>query len=489
MNKNYFLSIIGVFAIFLAHAQSYKKPLVSAIKESDLKKDMYEMAADQFWGREAGTLNELKVSMWLADKAKESGMSPAGENGTFFQYFDMYRHQVIPQSSVKLGENTLRLWKDFLVAEPVNAHLETDVVYAGNTEPEDLSKLNLKGKVLAVNASDKNIEKEMTLFVRRYPGFVRTKYYNTALNLGAKAIIFITDDTSEKSWVEVLPQMTRGSYGVEGLRESITNNIPVLWIKRENAGWVKNNPKVSINLITETHKYPSVNVIGKIEGTDPRLKNEYVLISGHQDHDGIRHPVKNDTIYNGADDNASTCVAMLAMARAYKKQPGKRSILFVFHGAEERGLLGSRWHAAHPVVPKEQIVAVLNGDMIGRNSNEEAALLGGNVPHKNSEELVKMAEEANNESTKFRYLKDWDSPNHAEYFYFRSDHLPYAKLGIPAIFFTSVLHEQYHTPQDESENINYKKLYKMTEWMYRTSWKVANESDRPKVIPNFTLER
>ncbi|WP_345989832.1 M28 family peptidase [Chryseobacterium sp. Chry.R1] len=489
MNKNYFLSIIGVFAIFLAHAQSYKKPLVSAIKESDLKKDMYEMAADQFWGREAGTLNELKVSMWLADKAKESGMSPAGENGTFFQYFDMYRHQVIPQSSVKLGENTLRLWKDFLVAEPVNAHLETDVVYAGNTEPEDLSKLNLKGKVLAVNASDKNIEKEMTLFVRRYPGFVRTKYYNTALNLGAKAIIFITDDTSEKSWVEVLPQMTRGSYGVEGLRESITNNIPVLWIKRENAGWVKNNPKVSINLITETYKYPSVNVIGKIEGTDPRLKNEYVLISGHQDHDGIRHPVKNDTIYNGADDNASTCVAMLAMARAYIKQPGKRSILFVFHGAEERGLLGSRWHAAHPVVPKEQIVAVLNGDMIGRNSNEEAALLGGNAPHKNSEELVKMAEEANNESTKFRYLKDWDSPNHAEYFYFRSDHLPYAKLGIPAIFFTSVLHEQYHTPQDESENINYKKLYKMTEWMYRTSWKVANESDRPKVIPNFTLER
>ncbi|MDC8103011.1 M20/M25/M40 family metallo-hydrolase [Chryseobacterium sp. PTM-20240506] len=489
MNKNYFLSIIGVFAIFLAHAQSYKKPLVSAIKESDLKKDMYEMAADQFWGREAGTLNELKVSMWLADKAKESGMSPAGENGTFFQYFDMYRHQVIPQSSVKLGENTLRLWKDFLVAEPVNAHLETDVVYAGNTEPEDLSKLNLKGKVLAVNASDKNIEKEMTLFVRRYPGFVRTKYYNTALNLGAKAIIFITDDTSEKSWAEVLPQMTRGSYGVEGLRESITNNIPVLWIKRENAGWLKNNPKVSINLITETYKYPSVNVIGKIEGTDPKLKNEYVLISGHQDHDGIRHPVKNDTIYNGADDNASTCVAMLAMARAYKKQPGKRSILFVFHGAEERGLLGSRWHAAHPVVPKEQIVAVLNGDMIGRNSNEEAALLGGNAPHKNSEELVKMAEEANNESTKFRYLKDWDSPNHAEYFYFRSDHLPYAKLGIPAIFFTSVLHEQYHTPQDESENINYKKLYKMTEWMYRTSWKVANESDRPKVIPNFTLER
>jgi len=427
-----------------------KKPLVAAITEADLRRDMYEMAADQFWGREAGTLNELKVSMWLADKAKDAGMSPAGDNGTFFQFFDMYRHQLHPNSSVNINGKELQLWKDYLVAEPVNAKLEGDIVYAGNSEPDDLKKFDLKGKILAVNASDKNISKEMTLFVRRYPGFVRTKYYNAAYRLGAKGIIFITDDIAEKSWVEVWHQMTRGAYGVEGLKETASKTMPTLWIKRENAAWVKDNPKIAIHLITETYKYPSVNVIGKIEGTDPTLKSEYVLISGHQDHDGIRHPVKNDTIYNGADDNASTCVAMLAIARAYKKQPSKRSILFVFHGAEERGLLGSRWHAAHPVVPKENIVAVLNGDMIGRNSVEEAALLGGNAPHKNSEELVKMAEDANNESTKFRYLKDWDSPSHAEYFYFRSDHLPYALIGIPSIFFTSVLHDQYHTPQDES---------------------------------------
>lgn len=209
MNKNYILSLLGLFLFSIGNAQSYKKPLVSAIKEADLRKDMYELAADQFWGREAGTLDELKVSMWLADKAKEAGMKPAGDNGTFFQFFDMYRHQIIPQSSLKIGDQNLKLWKDFLVAEPVNASIDAEIVYAGNAEPEDLPKLNIKGKVLAVNASDKNIEKEMTLFVRRYPGFVRTKYYNKAAELGAKAIIFITDDTSEKSWVEVLPQMTR----------------------------------------------------------------------------------------------------------------------------------------------------------------------------------------------------------------------------------------------------------------------------------------
>ena len=489
MKNKYLQVVIGLAFFCLGNAQQYKKPLISAIKESDLRTDMFEIAADQFRGREAGTLDELKVSMWLANKASESGMKPAGDNGTFFQFYEMYRHQVSPQSSLKIGDSDLKLWKDFLVTEPVNANINADMLYAGNAEPEDLQKLNIKGKVLVVNSSAKGIKQDMFLFQRRYPGFVKAKYYNTAFKLGAKAIIFITDDIAEKSWVEVYPQMTRGLYGVEGLREKVENNMPVLWIRKSDADQLKNSTKVSLNLMTDTYRYPSVNVIGKIEGTDPKLKNEYVLISGHQDHDGIRHPVKNDTIYNGADDNASTCVAMLAMARAYKLQPGKRSILFVFHGAEERGLLGSRWHASHPVVPKEQIVAVLNGDMIGRNSNDEAALLGGNTPHKNSEELVKMAEEANNEGTKFRYLKDWDSPEHAEYFYFRSDHLPYARIGIPALFFTSVLHNQYHTPQDESENINYKKLYKMTEWMYRTSWKVANESQRPGLIPNFSLER
>jgi Zn-dependent M28 family amino/carboxypeptidase len=86
-------------------------------------------------------------------------------------------------------------------------------------------------------------------------------------------------------------------------------------------------------------------------------------------------------------------------------------------------------------------------------------------------------------------LKAWDLPEHPEYFYFRSDHVPYVRVGIPALFFTSVLHSQYHTPQDESENINFKKLYKMTEWIYRTSWKVANENERPKLIQNFKLER
>lgn len=196
------------------------------------------------------------------------------------------------------------------------------------------------------------------------------------------------------------------------------------------------------------------------------------LFSGHQDHDGVRFPYGTDSIYNGADDNASVSVALLAIARAFRQEPGKRSALFVWHGAEERGLLGSKWYSAHPTVPKESIVAVLNGDMIGRNNPDSAALLGAQPPHRNSIDLVNMAMAANEEGPRFKLDSLWDKVNHVEGWYFRSDHLPYARAGYPAIFYTTLLHPDYHTPKDEADRIDIKKLTRMTEWMYRTGYTI-----------------
>ena len=213
------------------------------------------------------------------------------------------------------------------------------------------------------------------------------------------------------------------------------------------------------------------------------------MYSGHNDHDGIRQPYGYDSIYNGADDNASVSVAMLAIARAFKKAPGKRSVLFVFHGAEERGLLGSRWFAAHPTVPKQSVVAVLNGDMIGRNNPDSAALLGVQPPHRNSADLVAIALQANKEGPGFKLDTLWDKTTHIENWYFRSDHLSYARAGYPAIFYTTLLHPLYHTPMDEPGIIDIKKLKRMTDWMCRTGWKLANTAARPAVDAGFKLER
>src|SRR4029453_17220106 len=158
---------------------------------------------------------------------------------------------------------------------------------------------------------------------------------------------------------------------------------------------------------------------------------------------------------------------------------------FVFHGAEERGLLGSRYFVAHPVVPLQQIVAVLNGDMIGRNHPDTAALMGSQPPHRNSIELVRMAIDANAATSKFVIDSLWDRPTHPEGWYFRSDHVPYAERNVPALFFSTNLPSDYHTPRDEPKNINYPKLTRVTQWMYMTGWIAANAANRPAMRPGL----
>jgi len=232
-----------------------------------------------------------------------------------------------------------------------------------------------------------------------------------------------------------------------------------------------------------------VNVVARVPGRDRRLAGEYVLFSAHQDHDGERYPVNGDSIWNGADDNATTSVALLAIGRAMAARPGRRSALFIWHGAEERGLMGSRWYVKHPTVPLKSIVAVLNGDMIGRNDPKTAALLGAVGPHRNSPELVQMALDANVAVSKFEVDSSWDDPQHREGWYYRSDHLPYARAGIPALFFTTLLHPDYHTPFDNPDRIDTGKLTKMTRWMYATGRAVAEADKPPAVDPAFKLER
>ena len=151
--------------------------------------------------------------------------------------------------------------------------------------------------------------------------------------------------------------------------------------------------------------------------------------------------------------------------------------------------MGSRWYVKHPTVPLKAIVAMLNGDMIGRNDPNTAALLGAVGPHVNSPDLVKTALAANADVTKFTIDSSWDDPQHREGWYYRSDHLAYSRNGVAAIFFTTLLHDDYHTPRDNPDKIDITKLTKMTRWMYATGRSLADATGRPAVDPNFKLER
>jgi hypothetical protein len=468
-------------------------PALTAITEKDLKTDLYNMAGDHFRGREAGTLDELKASVWLAEEIRKIGLKPAGDDSTYFQFFNMRRNRISQSSSIQIGNQALQVWKDVLVAQTAPATVSVPIVFAGSATPAELEKLDVKGKAVAVQVSPEGINLNVSLPERRYPGYVLRKYSAALTDKGAAAIIFIADELGERSWSQVLPALSRGQYSVEGdappAGTTGRNRPPVLWLHSNATSLVQNGATLTANITVETFDYPSVNVVGKIDGTDATLKKEYVLYSGHTDHDGVRQPYGSDSIYNGADDNASVNVALMAIARAFRKAPGKRSALFVWHGAEERGLLGSKWYAAHPTVPKEAVVAVLNGDMIGYNSPDSAALLGSQLPHRNSPELVNIALQANQDGPKFKLDTLWDKVNHVEGWYFRSDHLSYARLGYPAIFYSTLLHPLYHTPMDEPKIINIPKLRRMAEWMYRTGWQLATMPGRPAVDPGFKLER
>ncbi|NOT74373.1 MAG: M28 family peptidase [Cyclobacteriaceae bacterium] len=468
---------------------SIDPPALSAILETDLKKDLYEMADPHFKGRAGGTIDEIKSAVWFAKKMQEAGLEPAGDDGTYLQFFSLWRNKISSSSTVSIGDHSLKLWKDVLVAQTAPANVTAPVVFLGKAGQPNAS-IDVKGKAVVIEASRDGIVFR-SLPEWRYSREMMVKYGNDLFTRGAAAVIFIADEFGEHSWEYAMHNFNNGTYDLEGGPNAIIKSKPpVFWLHSSALTWIKQEGlTLKTNIMLDSFTYPSVNIVGKTMGKDPVLSKEYVLLSGHPDAHGIRNIIGNDSIYYGADDNASVNVAMLAVMRALKKVPGKRSALIVIHGAEERGLLGSRWYSAHPTVPKESIVAVLNGDMIGRNHPDSAAVMGVQSPHKNSSELAKMALDANQEGPKFKLDTLWDKPTHPEVWYFRSDHLPYARLGIPSLMYSTLLHKEYHTPQDNAQNINYSKLKKMTDWIYRTAWKVSNTDKRPAADPNFKLER
>jgi len=472
-------------------AQNANPPGLKYIKESELKKDLYTLADAHFNGRSAGTLDELKASMWLVEKYRSIGLLPAGDDGTYLQFFNLWRNHISDKTVIKINNKTAMLWNEVAVAQMANASIVAPIMYLGNAADIDTTKLDIKNKVVAIEASSKGINLNVSLPTWRYSRSVQTKYAMPLIRKGASAVIIIADDYAEKAWDDAAENFKRGNYDIDGgPNVTLTTAIPILWMHTNAKAELENSTAfINANILVDKYSYPSVNIIGKINGTDPKLKEEYVLYSGHQDAHGIRNAHNNDSTYYGADDNASVDVAMLANARAFIKNPAKRSILFVIHGAEERGLLGSRYYVQHPTVPIKNIVTVLNGDMIGRNHIDSAAFLGMQSPHKNSTELVNLILAANNEGPKFKLDTAYDKVTHVEGWYFRSDHVPYARLGIPSVMYTTLLHEDYHTPLDNAENINYPKLKKMADWMYRSGWKVANLAKRPATDVNFKLER
>lgn len=470
-------------------ASATAPPALEAIREADIRRDLFSLASDSMRGRRAGTADELRAAIWVAERARAAGLQPAGDDGTYFQFYPLHRITVATTSRMSLNGRPVALWKEAWVTAPINARLDGPVVWLNSLA--DTVKRDLRGKIVAMSLLPPTPLPVANISLRgmRY-ALAAIGQQSAALRArGVAGIILAADALTEPSLEFVGHRYQDGQYLLPSMPVPPAP-VPVLLVRQAMAATLR-APKARFQaeLGLNDFEYPSINVVARVPGTDPELRKENVLFSGHHDHDGIGTPVAGDSIWNGADDNATVSVALLAIGRAWKQRPGARSALFVWHGAEERGLLGSRWFVEHPTVPKASIVAVLNGDMMGRNAPDSAALLGSTAPHRNSKALVDMALKANEGVSKFTLDNSWDDAKHPEGWYFRSDHLPYARAGIPSLFFTTLLHPDYHTPRDEASRIDVTKLTRMTRWMYATGWAVSATPQRVTQDPEFKLER
>lgn len=241
---------------------------------------------------------------------------------------------------------------------------------------------------------------------------------------------------------------------------------------------------------------PDRNVLAMVPGSDPRLKDEWVIVSGHFDHNGA----DGDQIFNGADDDGSGTVGLLEIAEAYSRaaergQRPRRSILLAAWNSEERGLLGAWAFAEQPLVPLEQIAGVLNMDMIGRN---EEVPVGGGARFRGLE--VQTAESNSNAINILGYSRTPDLwnlvqkantgiglelkpryDNNVSNLLRRSDHWPFLQRGVPALWFHTGLHPDYHTSSDRPEKVNYAKMEKIARLVYQASWDLAQQDGRPRM--------
>ena len=245
------------------------------------------------------------------------------------------------------------------------------------------------------------------------------------------------------------------------------------------SGTVTNAWEATVRTHSEFREERAYNTIGWIEGSDPDLRGEFVVFTAHMDHVGVGRPVDGDSIYNGADDDASGTAAIIELAQAYAslETPPRRSLVFMTVSGEERGLLGSAWYAENPLFPLGATVANLNIDMIGRNWRDTVVAIG--------------ADESTLGATLRQTLRDHpelgletiDDPWPEENFYFRSDHYNFARKGVPILFFFTGTHEDYHGPNDEADRILYDKTARIARLIFHLGHRIADAEERPEWDP------
>ncbi|HEV2150167.1 MAG TPA: M28 family peptidase [Longimicrobiaceae bacterium] len=468
------------------------------ITADDLRQRVEILAHDSMLGRGTGTPGARMAADYIAAELRRMGVRPAGDDGTYLARVPLVREGNQVEASARtrggeaaLGRDDLLLLSGRLTDVPARPRPagEGPIVFGGyQADPAQraLSAEQLRGAVLVLR------------FGAPEGVAARSANYDLGQLWGpgspVAAVVIVNEGGPLQGAWDYLRASGDGSMRLDTGTERTGGGGPPVFLasaaaaERLVGGPLGREPRTGLGTfryrLTQGQERPQAwNVVGVLPGSDPARAGQYVAVGAHYDHVGVGEPVNGDSIYNGADDDASGTAAVIGIAERYAALPQAqrpaRSLLFVFHTAEEVGLLGSEWFTDHPTVPRDSIVAQLNIDMIGRNHPDSVFLVGS---RRISTQLGAAVEAANARQPRPMVLDySWDAPGHPEQIFCRSDHYSYARYGIPVTFFTTGLHEDYHKPSDEPDTIDYEKLARVARLISTIAGDVANAPTRPAV--------
>ncbi len=492
------LALLCSFPLLLpppAAAQA-PKPLEAAaesITEQDVIRHIRVIADDSMLGRDTPSRGLELTAQYVADRFKALGLTPGGENGTWFQRYPITRRHIdAERSAVSLASGR----------ETGRASFASAARYLQGTVPDGpvTGNVLLVGGAIGPDQAAAAVPGRVVLFLmdRARPSADQVL---RAINLaGAKAVILLSDADSA-SFAGRLVAQTRDRTAMDigvprplivEVRESVmAGPLAVAGVKPaavRAAGRPIVRDLLSLGATIDvkeivTSRQTAPNTIGILPGTDPKLRSEYVLFSAHMDHIGIT-PGQPDSINNGADDDASGTTAVMELAEAFSRPDARprRSLIFLTVSGEEKGLWGSRYFSEHPVVPLKDVVADINIDMIGRNWPDTIVAIG--KEHSDLGATLNRVNAAHPELGMTAIDDRWPE----ERFYFRSDHYNFARKGVPILFFFNGVHEDYHRPSDSPDKIEPEKEARIIRLIFYLGEEIASAAERPKWNPQSYKE-
>ncbi|WP_025664749.1 M28 family peptidase [Aquimarina megaterium] len=471
MKKSIILSLLFLFTISIS-AQDDVEKVKSTVSKSEIEGHIYFLASDELKGRQTGSPENKIAAQYLANMLRGYGVKPIPKTTSYLQNVDLEKTSGATKTEFKTG--ALVLNKIATVASG-NASYKGKAVFINHGLEEDYNGIDVKGKyVIAIigTKDNKNIR----------PAFSAAKEKNTlAKEKGAIGIIEVSN-LDDPTWMR-LEHYLNGEKMIVADQKEDADSFSHTWINDKNEDISKlfaTNKEIDIEFTIEGIKKSAVtsqNVVGYVEGTDPKLKNEYIIYSAHYDHVGIGKAVENDSIYNGARDNAVGTVTVLSAAENIAKYPTKRSALFILFTGEEKGLLGSKWYVDHPVIPLHQMVYCFNSDNGGYNDTTLATIIG--LSRTTAQKDIEDA------TTKFG-LKAIDDPAPEQGLFDRSDNVNFAAKGIPAPTFSmgftafdEEITKYYHQVTDNPETLDYDYLFKFFQSYVLACRNIANNETTP----------